>query len=133
MAGLDNLEETLRSMVASCDEVEYGFATIKSAKGIDLKDMQATFKEREGLAVIAPKDILEAKGIKYEGPFAKITIDVHTSLDMVGLTAALATELAKNDISANVVAAYFHDHIFVQYDLRQKAMDAINYLKIDNI
>ncbi len=133
MAGLDNLEETLRSMVVSCDEVKYGFATVKSTKSIVLEDLQATFKEQEGLAIIAPKDVLEAKGIKYEGPFAKITIDVHTSLEMVGLTAALATELTKNDVSANVVAAYFHDHIFVQYDLRQKAMDAINYLKIDNI
>jgi len=42
-----------------------------------------------------------------------ITLDIHSSLEAVGLTAAFATALGNEGISANVVAAYYHDHIFV--------------------
>jgi hypothetical protein len=42
-----------------------------------------------------------------------ITLNVHSSLEAIGLTAAVAGRLALHGISANVVAAYYHDHIFV--------------------
>lgn len=41
----------------------------------------------------------------------------------------LAKALADNGISANVVAAYYHDHVFVQHDVRQKAADILLGLK----
>jgi hypothetical protein len=50
---------------------------------------------------------------------------VHSSLEAVGMTAAIATALTARGISANVVAAFYHDHVFVPWDRRQDAMEAI--------
>ena len=118
-------------MQVSCDNIEYGFASVKDKQVNFDEQVLGTFKENEGLTVIAQKEYLETNNIQYEGPYAKLTIEIHTSLELVGLTAVLAKKLAENQISANVVAGYFHDHIFVQYAVRQKAIEAINNLKED--
>lgn len=129
MSGQQNLQAVLDSLRVSCDDVEYGFANVKDASNISIDDVQGTFKEDESLTVIAPVKYLANKGIQYEGSYAKLTIEVHTSLELVGLTAVLAAQLADRGISANVVAAYFHDHIFVQHNLRQDAIEALEQLK----
>ena len=129
MSGQTNLSEALKSLQVSCDNIEYGFASVKNKPTNFDKGVLGTFEEEEGLTIIATKEYFETNGIKYEGPYAKLTIDVHTSLELVGFTAVLAKKLAENQISANVVAGYFHDHIFVQYSLRQKAIYPLNNLK----
>lgn len=129
MAGNSNLQAVLSSMVVSCDDIEYGFATLGEDINLPIKDVLGTFQETEGLTVIAEKVYLESNNFAYEGPFAKLTIEVHTSLALVGLTAALAYKLTESGISANVVAAYYHDHIFVQYSDRHTAIKALASLK----
>lgn len=129
MSGQTNLQTVLDSMQVTCDGLEYGFATIPAGTQVDPKAVLCVFQEAEGLTLIATKGYLESKDISFEGPFAKLTIDVHTSLELVGLTAVLAAKLGENEISANVVAAYYHDHIFVQYDSRSKAIEALNSLQ----
>jgi hypothetical protein len=113
-------------MKVSCDEIKYGFACLERGAEVNPAEVLGTFREEEGLTVIASIDYLEDRGIGCsEGPFAKLTIEVHTSLELVGLTAVLATKLGENSISANVVAAFYHDHIFVQFDLKDKAIKAL--------
>ena len=41
---------------------------------------------------------------------------------------ALTTALAEQAISANVVAAYYHDHVFVGWDDRARALDVLTAL-----
>ncbi|WP_036823971.1 ACT domain-containing protein, partial [Photobacterium sanctipauli] len=57
--------------------------------------------------------------------FKGITLTVHSSLEAVGLTAAVATRLAEYSISANVVAAYYHDHVFVPVNRAEEALQAL--------
>ncbi|WP_258319751.1 ACT domain-containing protein [Qipengyuania flava] len=71
-----------------------------------------TFREGEGVTAIVPSNLAEELGI--EGPdFARITLMVHSDLEGVGLTAAVAGALAEAGIACNMVAAFHHDHAFV--------------------
>ncbi|MEO9662897.1 MAG: ACT domain-containing protein, partial [Maribacter dokdonensis] len=61
----------------------------------------------------------------YEFIASWITLTVHSALDAVGLTAAVANALTKHNISCNVVAAFYHDHIFVSTKDATKAMSVL--------
>jgi hypothetical protein len=129
MSGQTDLSKVLSSMEISCDDVKYGFACVREDAKFDPEKILGTFREKEGLTLIAPVNTLEGIGIGCsEGPFAKLTIEVHTSLDLVGLTATLTSKLREGGISANVIAAFYHDHIFVQFDLKDKAIKALTGL-----
>lgn len=69
--------------------------------------------EPEGLSVVLTQESADREGLAYGGTFRCISLLVHSSLEAVGLTAAVAGELADHGISANVVAGYHHDHVFV--------------------
>lgn len=53
---------------------------------------------------------------------------MHSSLEAVGLTAAFATELTRHGLSANVVAGYYHDHVFVDADDAERAVAVLQTL-----
>ena len=59
----------------------------------------------------------------------QITLMVFSSLEGVGLTAAVAKALAKEEIPANVVAATQHDHVFVPAKMAEDAIDALRRLQ----
>jgi hypothetical protein len=54
--------------------------------------------------------------------FRRIALGVQSSLEAVGLTAAVAGALARQGISANMVAAFHHDHVFVPADRAEEAL-----------
>jgi hypothetical protein len=49
----------------------------------------------------------------------------------VGLTAAVSNRLAEAGISANMIAAYFHDHIFVSSAQADLALNVLLELQND--
>jgi hypothetical protein len=55
-------------------------------------------------------------------------LTVHSSLEAVGLTAAVSKALTEANISCNVVAAYYHDHIFVPVKDAKQAMRVLEKL-----
>ena len=126
MSGIKELETLLQSMSPELQADEFVFCTVKNSLSevVSLQPI-ATFMEQEGLTLIVEKQQAEQANLKFDGVFKLITLTVHSSLDAVGLTAAVSTKLAKHGISANVVAAFFHDHIFVQTDKAEHAMAAL--------
>lgn len=85
----------------------------------------ATYREAEGLSLILPRDIARQAVLSVDLPMRCITLSVHSALDGVGLTAAVATALAQQGIPCNMVAAYQHDHVFVPEDKAQAALDCL--------
>ena len=63
--------------------------------------------------------------LSYSLVCAWITLTVHSSLEAVGLTAAVSRALAEENISCNVVAAYYHDHLFVPVGDGERAMEVL--------
>lgn len=90
---------------------------------------RASFAEDEGLSLILAKDDADRLGLTYEGDMKQITLMVFSSITGVGLTAAVATELAREKIPANVVAATQHDHIFVPAKRAEAAMELLRNLQ----
>lgn len=129
MTGEMDLAVLLRSMEPVLDARPYGYGVLPPGVAVpDGLDAFAVIKEAEGLTLVARADALDRDGIVYQGHWARISLTVHSDLAAVGLTAAIAAELARHGISANVVAGYYHDHVFVQWDRRAAAIVALTAL-----
>ena len=63
---------------------------------------------------------------------AWITLNVHSALEAVGLTAAVSRALTEAGISCNVVAAYYHDHLFVPAEQGERALKILQDLARSN-
>jgi uncharacterized protein len=115
-------------MVPQLHEGEYVFCTTKYADEIEISKVIGLFKEAEGYTVILQRELADELKLSYNYIAAWITLTVHSSLQAVGLTAAFSTALAENGISCNVVAGFYHDHIFVDTNNAVKAMTVLNKL-----
>ena len=89
----------------------------------------STFKEAEGLSMIVPVDVATQSGFDTASPMACITLNVYSSLEGVGLTAAVAKALGDASIPCNVIAAFHHDHIFVPAHMCVPAMAVLTELQ----
>ena len=129
MSGENNLQVLLSTMEPVLDENPFGFVSLSSDNNL-LATMVpfAIIRENEGVTIVMPLAELEQRSLISEA-WAKISLTIHSSLSAVGLTAAIATALGKENISANVVAGYYHDHFFVQWDRRFDAMEVLASFK----
>jgi hypothetical protein len=127
MVGETNLTALLASMSPVLLDDEYVFCSVQGQYN-DYQTLSplATFRESEGLTLVLTKAAAIEGGLSFESVFKGITLTLHSSLDAVGLTAAVANKLTEKGISANVIAAYYHDHIFVQTEKAALAIDALN-------
>ncbi|TMP39088.1 ACT domain-containing protein [Pseudoalteromonas rubra] len=126
MSGIVNLTALLKTMEPVLNPEEYVFCSVSgSLEEYAPLHPLATFQEQEGLTLIVEKAAAQSYGLEFEGPFCQITLSVHSSLDAVGLTAAVAQCLTEQGISANVVAAFYHDHLFVKNEHAQAALNAL--------
>ncbi|THD85004.1 ACT domain-containing protein [Aliigemmobacter aestuarii] len=126
MTGETDLAVLLRSMQPDLRGKDWGFAVAHAVPEGILPF--ATVAEDEGLTLVAPMAALQSAGLAPEGPMARISLTVHSSLQAVGLTAAFATALGQAGISANVIAGFHHDHIFVAAADADRAMTVLRAL-----
>lgn len=114
MEGERDLSRLLQALSPRLYPDRYSFSAVVEPA---LQEEQfALVREEEGLTLIGPDP---------SGEWARISLGVHSSLDAVGLTAALSSRLAESGISANIVAGLHHDHLFVPWDRRKEALDCL--------
>ena len=122
MSGETNLESMLSSLGVEVREGLYCFLT-----GVDhLQDVaEATVRESEGLTVVVSADLARQSGIDPGLELAWLTLAVHSSLEAVGLTAAVSQALTDVNVPCNVLAGFMHDHVLVPADKTEIALAAI--------
>ncbi|NKJ37091.1 ACT domain-containing protein [Rhizobium sp. SG570] len=115
MPGITDLKLLLAGMKPNLAEGEFVYCSVPASALADHIHLEpiGLFREREGVTLILPLEAARQAGLPTAPAMRMITLDIHSSLEAVGLTAAFATALGHEGISANVVAAYYHDHIFV--------------------
>ncbi|MEO7215646.1 ACT domain-containing protein [Mucilaginibacter sp.] len=129
MSGVTDIQTLLKTMTPELHAGEYVFCTVPNLDGINMADVVCFFREAEAITIIASKETADALCLSCVYVAAWITLTVHSSLQAVGLTAAFSAALAKAGISCNVIAGYYHDHIFVAHTDAGKAMDALQALQ----
>jgi len=124
---MTNQFKELKNLNAVLLEDEYVFCTFLSSIYGDHNKLNpiASFNEKEGLTLVVKKEIAKFNNLEFKGTFKCISLNLISSLTSVGLTALISKALADNEISANIYAGYYHDHIFVPLE---KANDAFKLL-----
>jgi hypothetical protein len=125
MPGEKDLSILLQHMQPTLNPGEYVFCTLPELADIPLAQIISFFKEPEGFTIILARLLADQWRLDYSFVAAWITLTVHSALDAVGLTAAFSNALADAGISCNVVAGYYHDHIFVDWKDAERAMEVL--------
>lgn len=129
MEGEVNLKNILKNLNPALNEGKYVYCTVDNIEKIPLSKILFLFKETESITVVVTKEDAEELNLSFSYVASWITLEVHSSLSAVGLTAKFSQALSEAGISCNVVAAYFHDHIFVDEKDAVKAIAVLNTLK----
>ena len=118
MAGERDLSRLLQGLRPRLYPDRYAFAAVvESSLG---HGQFALVRENEGLTSIHPDS---------QGEWARISLEIHSSLEAVGLTGVMASRLADLGISVNIIAALHHDHLFVPWDRREEALECLQSLQ----
>ncbi len=124
-------ETDLATMLASLriERREPPVTVVHLSNPVELGDgVLALIAEDEGTTAVVSIAEAERRGWPVEFRAAWLTVSVHSSLDAVGLTAALASALAEHGIACNVLAGYFHDHLLVPLDRADEAVECLEAL-----
>lgn len=129
MTGETDLSTLLRTLEPILHPDTYVFSTTTqplSSLPLATLNPDLIFQEAEGTTLITTQSAAESHGFnEYTFPSKKISLKVHSSLEAVGLMAAISSEFAARGISSNVVSGYFHDHVFVPEGKGEEALQAL--------
>ncbi|WP_405774037.1 ACT domain-containing protein [Streptomyces sp. NBC_00859] len=129
MSGEKDLRKLLSGMRPELNPGCYVFTTVAPSAPVPPGlDPVVTVREREGLTLVVAQKDADAAGLAYDYAAGWITLRVHSALEAVGLTAAVARELAEYGLSCNVVAGFHHDHLFVPLDRAEEAVTVLTGL-----
>ena len=128
-AGETDLGVLLASMQPELLPGEFVYCTVPAAAGVPVgADPVVVVREPEGLTLVLARDDADRLGLAYEYVAAMVTLRVHSALEAVGLTAAVATCLTAAGLSCNVVAGFHHDHLFVPHERGAECVDLLREL-----
>jgi uncharacterized protein len=132
MSGEGDLSKLLKTLAPLMRPELYVFCSVKDGQDDIHRAARpfATVAEEEGLTLVLAQEQADQRGLFYRGVFRCITLQVHSSLEAVGLTAAVAAKLAAHQISANVIAGFYHDHVLVPSAKAEQALQLLTSLSI---
>lgn len=124
---VEDLDALLKTLSPKVRAGKYVFACVDEYTAARLRPI-VSVREVEGTTVVVELSEAIELRLVYDFISAWITLDVHSSLDAVGLTATVSRVLTDEGISANVVAGFHHDHIFVPHDRAEDAVECLRRL-----
>lgn len=89
------------------------------------------FREAEGLTLILTFTEAASNSLEFVFPCRMITLNVHSSLEAVGLIAFIAARLTEKGISVNPVSGFFHDHLFVPNGREDETLKILQDISIE--
>ena len=126
------LRERLDMLAGMSPELQpgtYVFCTTPAASEAMVAAALALVREDDGVTLVLPEAQARAMGFPADLPMVQIVLRVFSALDVVGLTAAVASVLAAHGIACNVIAAFHHDHVFVPHAQGPQAMALLRDLQ----
>jgi predicted N-acetyltransferase YhbS len=124
MTGEKNLQTLLATLKPVLREGEYVYVLWPHGRPLE-PGIEAAVREAEGLTVVLPRDRADSLGLHYDFVAVWITLEVHSALEAVGLTAAVGKALTDARISCNVLAGFHHDHLLVPVADAPRAVEAL--------
>jgi len=124
---IHDLAKLLRELEPRLHEGTFAFCLLPAGEAVPATAI-GSFRESEGVTAIVPLAEARSAGLAPVFEAAWITLEVHSALEAVGLTAAVARALGDAGIPCNIVAAVHHDHLFVPTDRAAGALRALRDL-----
>lgn len=122
------IDQLVREMNPQLHEGQWVFSTLPGGMAAPAGAL-ASFHESEATTVIVPAAVAASLGLQPRYVAAWITLTVESDLDAVGFLAAISGALAAEAISCNVISAVHHDHLFVPWDQRARAVEVLSRLQ----
>ncbi len=129
MAAINKLDLLLAHLQPVLQPGRFAFVSLPPDRTLDSSEILASIREPEGLSVVVSESCAASNALPVQFRAAWITLQVHSDLAAIGLTAAFSNALAQAGISCNVVAGVHHDHLFVPVDQAQQAMITLQALQ----
>lgn len=125
MTGEADLKKLLKTLTPKHNIGDFVFCVVTDFTNINLHEVIMVFRESEGTTIIIKKELADRLKLHYSFIASWITLTVHSSLTAIGLTASFSKALSERGISCNVVAAFYHDHIFVDKKDTDQAIEVL--------
>ncbi len=124
MNGEKDLETLLATLKPVLREGEYVYVLWPHGRPLE-PGIEAAVREAEGLTVVLPRALADSLDLPYDFVGAWITLQVHSELEAVGLTAAVSRALTDAKVSCNVLAGFHHDHLLVPIADAARAVEVL--------
>lgn len=130
VTGETDLARMLATLTVHRRPGTYAYVTFPAGDAPE-QDLQpsAVVVEDEGTTLVLDAAAARGAGFEVTSEWAWLSLAVHSSLEAVGLTAAIAGALAEAGIPANVIAAFHHDHLLVPPARADEALQVLHGLR----
>lgn len=126
MSGETDLTRLLAALEPELRPGRFVFTTVRRPpEGLD---PVALVREDEGVTLVVAQEDADRLDLPYDYVTAMVSLRVHSSLDAVGMTAAVSRTLADAGISCNLMSGYYHDHLFVPADEGRRVLSLLGDL-----